>query len=363
MQKLKVVKKRMRSSMINHNFFAICFLCLITFYACQTKEHNQIEKFKTTYETITQIEPVINNSVIHEMSQAYGFKVGQDYFLEIIEKKYLELKPQIQVAKLKFDKSFGSSISTIDSILSSKGDEWLKIKTQLDDQVKSSVNLNNYNYDQIKDFVQLVEARSKGEIPVPVIGTLLTFNTTYLKNPTYEFIDGFKHRFSSKGNIKAKGVHFHLDVPQSWLAKEGDRPNIVQKFISQNGHGFAMALVLVLELPGMNISEEDIKELSRSDESKEMLPKNSQLIKSGFIKIDGLPGIYQEYKIRQLQIDKELLMHIIGYSVYYKNKLIVIQCSVASSDDEKNVDAIFMKYKELFKSIAGSLVVHNQWKK
>lgn len=350
--------------MTNHSLFAIYFFFLITFCSCQTKEENKIEKSEQKLETIAQIEPVINNNVFTEMSQAYGFKIGQDYSLEMIEKKYPDLKPQIQIAKLKFDKSFRNSISTIDSILSSKGSEWLKIKSQLKDQIKSSVNLNNYNYDQIKDFVKSVEARANGEIPVPIIGTLLTFNPTYLKRPNLEFTDGFKYRFSSKDNLKAKDVDFHLDLPQSWLAREGNRPNIVQKFLSQNGHGSAIALVLVLELPGVNsISEEDIKDLARSEESKEMLPENSQFINSGFIKIDGLPGIYQEYKMIQTQIEYELLMHTINYSVYYKNKMISIQCSVsAARDDEKNTDALFVKYKELFKSLAGSLVVQSQWK-
>ena len=94
-----------------------------------------------------------------------------------------------------------------------------------------------------------------------------------------------------------------------------------------------------------------------------MLPKNSQFINGGFIRIDNLPGIYQEYKILQTQIDNELLMHNINYNVYYKNKMIIIQCSVGSTkDEEKNTDSIFMKYKELFKLVAGSLVVQSQWK-
>lgn len=350
--------------MINHKLSIICFLFLITFCSCQTKEENKIEKPVQEFETISQIEPIINNTVITEMSQAYGFKIGQDYSLEQIERKYPDLKSQIQIAKLKFEKSFGNSISTIDSILSSKGNEWINIKAQLSDQVKSSVNLSNYNFEQLQDFVSSVESRANGDIPNPIIGTLLTFNPNYLRNPTYEFTDGFKYRFNSTGNLKAKGVDFHLDLPKSWLAKEGNRPNIVQKFVSQNGHGLVMTLVLVLELPGVNsISEEDVKDLSRSEESKEMLPKNSKFINSGFIKIDGLPGIYQEFKMRQTQIDNEVLMHTINFNVYYKNKMISIQCSVSStSDEEEDTDSIFNKYKELFKLIAGSLVIQSQWK-
>jgi hypothetical protein len=346
-------------------FLSIILFSFFFFGSCESQEKQKTTKEKFLVEEIKQISPVINGTVITEMSQAYGFKIGQDYSLEMIEKKHPDLKSQIQIAKLKFDKSFRNSISTIDSILSSEGNEWLKIKTQLDDQIKSSVNLSNYSYDQIKDFVQSIEARANGEIPVPIIGTFLTFNPNYLKNPTLEFIDGFKYRFSSKDNLKAKDVDFHLDLPQSWLAKDGNRPNIVQKFVSQNGHGLAMALILVLELPGVNnISETDVKELAQSNESKDMLPKNSQYINSGFIKIDGLPGIYQEYKILQTQIDNELLLHSINYNVYYQNKMISIQFSVGSTkDEEKKTDSIFMKYKELCKLIAGSLVVQSQWKK
>ena len=349
--------------MIKNKLIIFCFFILITFSSCQTKDETAVEKVVPPIETISQIEPIINNTVISEMSQAFGFKIGQDYSLGLIEKKYPALKPQIQIANLKFDKSFGSSLSTIDSILSSKGNEWIKIKGQLRDKVKSSVNLGSYSFEQIQNFVSSVESRANGDIPNPIVGTLLTFNPNYLKNPTYEFTDGFKYRFSSKENAKAKGVDFHLDIPKSWLAKEGNRPNIVQKFISQNGHGSAMVLILVVELPQATIiTEEDVKELAQSEESKDMLPKNSHFINSGFIKIDGLAGMCQEYKLLQTQLDNEILMHTISYSVYYKNKMISIQCSVGSnSSEEANTDDIFMKYKDLFKLITGSLVVQSQW--
>lgn len=346
------------------NLLVISCLFLITIPACEPREQENLKEIDITIDTISQIEPVIYNVVLNEMGQAYGFSISQDYLLELIKTKYPRLEPQIEIAKLKFKRSFGKSLSTIDSILSYKSMEWPEIKSSMNDQIKLSVKISDYDYDRLNDIVLLVEKRAAGEIPAPIIGTLLTFNPKYLKNPTLEFTDGFKSRFSSKDNEKAKGVDFHLDLPQSWLSKEGNRPNIVQKFISQNGHGLAMALVLVLELPEVsNISEEDIKELAQSDESKEMLPKNSQFINSGFIKIDGLPGIYQEYKLSQMQLDTELLLHTAAYNVYYKNYMIRIECSVGSNkDQEKDTDSVFMKYKELFKLVAGSLVVQSQWK-
>jgi len=341
----------------------LIFSFTIFLSSCDSQEKTNSIQDNLPVENIAQITPVLNESVISEMSQAYGFEVGQTYSLDLIKAKYPSLEPQIKIAQLKFQTSFGNSLLTIDSILSSEGNEWKKIKSQLTEQVKASININNYNKDQLNDFILLVENRAKGEIPIPIIGTLLTFNPKYLKNPTREFTDGFKYRYSSEDNAKAKGVNFHLDLPHSWLAKEGNRPNIVQKFVSQNGHGLAMMLVLVLTIPDVNsVTEAEIKELAQSEEIKDMLPKGSQFINGGFVKIDNLPGVYQEYKFLQTQIDNEVLMHTINYNVYYKNKMISIQGSVGSSkDDEKNTDSIFLKYKELFKSIAGSLVVKSQW--
>jgi hypothetical protein len=345
------------------NLLFSCSLLLIAVTSCETSEQ-KIEKIDSVTKELSQIDPIINDVVITEMSQAYGFNEGQNYSLEFIKKKYPELAPQVQIAKLRFEKSFESSLVTIDSILLSKGDEWLKIKDQQKAQIKESVNLNNYSYDQMKNFISTVERRADGEIPDPIIGTLLTFNPRYLKNPELEFNNGFKYRFESSLNEKSKNVDFQLDIPHSWLSKEANRPNIVQKFISQNGRGSSAIMVSVFSLPSdHNVTEEDIKELAASEEMKDMLPKNSQLINGSFIKIDNLPGVCQEFKLLQTQIDKELLMHAINYNIYYKNKMISIQCSVVSSKNEEIItDSIFNKYRKLFNLVAGSLVVRDQWK-
>lgn len=338
-----------------------CSLLVIVIASCEPSEQ-KIEKTDSETEEISQIEPIINDIVISEMSQAYGYNEGQNYTLEFIQKKYPELTPQVQIAKLRFEKSFKSALVNIDSILLSRGDEWRKIKDEQRDQIKKSVDLNNYSYDQMKNFISTVERRADGEISIPIIGTLLTFNPRYLKNPEFEFADGFKYTFESRGNEKAKNVDFQLDIPQSWLAKEANRPNIIQKFICQNGNGSSAIMVSVFSLAN-NISEEFIKELAQDKEIKDLLPPDSKFLDGGFIKIDNLPGVFQEFKVAQIQVNKEVIMRAISYNIYYLNKLISIQCSVAAyKEKEKKTDSIFMKYRKLFDLVAGSLVVQDQWK-
>jgi hypothetical protein len=57
--------------------------------------------------------------------------------------------------------------------------------------------------------------------------------------PAREFLDGICSNFSTKGHAKAKGVSLSIVYPENWAAAEGERLNIVQKFVSEGGHGLA----------------------------------------------------------------------------------------------------------------------------
>lgn len=48
--------------------------------------------------------------------------------------------------------------------------------------------------------------------------------------------------------MQAKGVNFTISYPNSWRAAEGERPNILQKFVSEGGHGLEM-MILTKDLP------------------------------------------------------------------------------------------------------------------
>src|SRR5690606_23454195 len=133
----------------------LIFSFTIFLSSCDSQEKTNSIQDNLPVENIAQITPVLNESVISEMSQAYGFEVGQTYSLDLIKAKYPSLEPQIKIAQLKFQTSFGNSLLTIDSILSSEGNEWKKIKSQLTEQVKASININNYNKDQLNDFILL----------------------------------------------------------------------------------------------------------------------------------------------------------------------------------------------------------------
>jgi hypothetical protein len=311
-------------------------------------------------------EPVLTDATARDIGQAYGFHLGQNFSLDAIERKFPELAPQARIAKLQFESSFAASITNMDGVLSRKGGEWGKVKSELRDMIAATLGSQTLTTNSAKDFVEIVTKRAKGEIPSPVIETLLTFHPTYIAKPGSEFLDGFKARFASDGSGKAKGVRLHLDYPKSWSSADGNRPNIVRKFVSQNGRGFETIMVIVKSLPlppGQEITDKDIEEMATPKELKEMLPDGAIFVSGAPLKLDGRLGFYQKYSLKQQQLDFTISSLVVAHTVYYKTSMIQIQCQVGSeAKDEPALKERFERFEPLFKLVANSFVIEGQWK-
>lgn len=314
-------------------------------------------------------EPVLTNSVVRDISQTYGFYFGQSLSLDAIEQKYPGIAQQARIVRLQFDASFGPSIRNMDAILSRRGGEWPKIKSELRNKIVTDLSDEAITSDLAKEFTEAVARRAKGEIPSPVIETLLTFHPSYISKPGKEFVDGFNVRFASGGSGKAKGVRFHLDYPRSWSSAEGNHPNIARKFISQNGRGFEMIMVMVKSLPfppGQKPTDKEIEEMvaeiATPKELKEMLPDGASFIAGAPLRLDGRPGYFLKYSAKQQQLDFSVSAVVVSYTVYYQTSMISIQCQVGrETKDEQSLKQHFDKFEPLFKLVANSFVIESQW--
>ncbi len=315
-------------------------------------------------------EPVLTDAAVRDVGQTYGFYLGQSFSLDAIEQKFPDIAPQARIAKLQFDVSFAPSIKNIDAVLGRRGGEWSKVKTELQDKIATTLGSQTLTTDSAKEFAEAVTKRAKGNIPSPVIETLLTFHPAYISKPWTEFVDGFKTRFSSGGSGKAKGVRFHLDHPKSWSSADGNRPNIVRKFVSQNGRGFETIMVIVKSLPfppGQKPTDKEIAEMvaevATPKELKEMLPDGASFVAGGPLKLDGRPGFFQRYSMKQERLDFTVSSLAVSYTVYYQTSMIQIQCQVSSEGkDEQSLKQRFDKFEPLFKLVANSFVIESQWK-
>lgn len=309
----------------------------------------------------------LSNALAKDIGQAYGFYLGQDYSLSEISKKHPSLSGLAQIAEKEFAANFQSSIEGMDALMTKYSkSEWNKIKAQLTTQIASSINIEQISETQARQFVELVRERAKGNIDSPVIETLLLFKSGYEENPEREFIDGYKFKYSTNGAGKAKGVAFSIESPKTWVSKEGDRPNIVQKFVSENGRGLELLLILIKEMPlqpGEKITEQDISEILNPKDIQDFIPDGGVYLNSGKLSLENLPGFWVHFKMDMVRVRNTVGMETIMYTIFYKNKMIQIQGQVMTSINGEPADrGGLKKYEKLFDLMANSFVISNMYK-
>lgn len=302
----------------------------------------------------------INDRSILDISRAYGYYMGQSYTLESIEKKYPKLSNQVRMAKGEFNISFLSSIENID-LQMSKHKVWRPFKSSMQQSIHDNLDVSSSSYSECVNFIETVKKRAKGEIESPVLETLLSFNKEYQKAPQKEFRDGFKKRYKSDDLIKSKGLTFFLEFPASWVSKKANRPNIVRKFISKNGYGKEMAMVLVYNFPGLNISKQEIKSFINDEYMKGSIPPDSILKDYGYAEIETLPGYWQIYTNKMQRGRKSFHIETLNYTLFYENKMIHLMFQIKGAKN-KNLEKSFKKFEPLFDLIANSFVLKDLYR-
>lgn len=303
-----------------------------------------------------------SKKLLMDISRTYGYYLGQSYTLNNIKKKYPSLKNYVHQAQNEFKLVYGSSVENMDSYMSSLSQgTWKELKKKFSLEISTHINVNISRNDAL-GFIEEVKLRAKGNIETPVLETLLMFNPKYMKDPEKEFYEGFQKKYISDNLKKSKGLDFTIDVPMSWVSKEANRPNIVRKFISQNGHAFEMAMVLILDFPGgIFLSSSDVKSVVNKEGMTEALPPDAILKDYGYTTLETLPGYWQRFSMKAHRLKMTLYMELLTYSFFYKDKLIQIQFQVGDIK-KHDLEKRFQKFEPLFEAIANSFVLTSMYK-
>lgn len=183
--------------------------------------------------------------------------------------------------------------------------------------------------------------------------------------PAREFLDGSRTTFSTKGHPKAKGVNFTVAYPNSWAAAEGERPNIVQKFVSEGGGGLEMAMIITKELPlppGTVLTNDDLKELFAPSELRGMLPDGAVFVDALSTEIEATPAGILEYTMRADRAEMTLLIHAWTLNFVSGSTLVQVQFQVGGpAGVERDVVRQMATFKPLFTLMANSIVLPDKW--
>lgn len=320
--------------------------------------------------TIVSVQSVSGQTIqepLHvDLGETLGFIMGQRFILNRIKDEYPALGLQVQKASLEFKAAFGIAEKNIKNALQDMlKDRYPEFVAMAEKQVKSILNSS-----QIKTLLSAaqllgeVELRAKGNVPSPILETLLTYQ--FKDRPAGEFTKGYTRIFRTKGHPKAKGVDFQIRYPISWRPKEGERPNIIQKFTSENGRGLEMFLIMVKDIPlppGYTLTQKDLDEFFVESELRGMVPDGGKFISAKPIVLDNHKGAMILFDQSAQRLDLTLTMRNLHFITIRGNKMIFIHCMVsATPGKESKLQEKFSRFESLFKMVANAFVIQEQYK-
>ena len=270
------------------------------------------------------------NSGLQNAFSAYGFLLGQEYFLNKVKTDYQNLNLDATQAELMFNISFRKAKGNIENHFISKFslEELNQFKVKLYDEfLKLNINTLSTEQNAIK-FIDEVKNKSKGEINSPLKEILLFYN--FETCPEQEFLEGYTQIFNTHGHYKSKGSDWSIKVPISWVAKEADRPNIIQKFISEGGIGNENIMLMVKNFPN-KISANQVVSFFTEKEIKGMMPPGAKFIQFKKMVYDGINGGYLEYEQTAIRLDFEITTNMSQYIFIYNQKLYTLNCNIKTT--------------------------------
>lgn len=159
-----------------------------------------------------------------------------------------------------------------------------------------------------------------------------------------------------KNHPKGKEVNIKLKVPEGWEVKEGDRPNILKKFL----HDTNTYLVLIRNNMTF-FSRNESRELLSDDEfvnefikGETSFFKKPQLLNQRIVTVDKYPTL--EFKVKgsaeRTGYNFEMIMKC--WIIFYEDKLVYLQ-AVSLNENE------FRTLEQLYTQITNSVIFPDQY--
>lgn len=226
------------------------------------------------------------------IAQAYGFVLGQEFSLSRIAKEFPELSGSVELARAQFGSTFPDIRTKLETQLKNAMGKKLfqETATNLRTKLRETLGRQQLTREIATNFLEQVKARSKGEIESPVLEYMLAVK--YTANPVGEFTDGYRQRYQTDDTGKSQGIKLNLQLPRSWAAKEGERPHIVKKWVSENGTGLEIILLDIRDGQGYIPTQKEIEEFVRSGEVKGTVPEGSTYVASGNFTLEMQTGYW-----------------------------------------------------------------------
>ncbi|TLX17186.1 hypothetical protein [Rhizobium sp. MHM7A] len=323
--------------------------------------------FTATAQESVQSEAVdVSNYVPSELAykqaaRVYGFLYGQHRAAETLSSQYPQLAGQLSSLEQQFAATYGWPEARAKALVATLSHSAISDLHKKHLSKVDQAMARRFSAQEATTFASELQGRLEGKIDPEVLKNILWLK--YASRPVAEMVDGYTVRYNSSNHPKSKGIEFSLSAPISWRQVEGDRPNTVQQWTSQNGSGDMSFSVLVKsseELRG--ITEKDVEDLVAQGGARDFLGAADELIASKFVHIDGAPTVMIDAAITREMIGKEIGMQTRIYNIFQDAALLQLNCSVGRPVQERTIAVKrFSMVKDLCDRVAISFSIANRY--
>ena len=304
-----------------------------------------------------------SQSSIKAISKSYGFILGQEFSLARVERTYPETAMQVELARVTFNSAFPDIKRKLEAELTAAltAPKFKELRDGMDSKIRPMLTKQQLTPQLAQQFLEQVKARAKGEEMEPdVLRYLLAVR--YANNPVAEFGDGFRQRFRTDGSGKSQGVRLVLQLPRSWVAKEGERPHIVQKWTSEGGTGSSMIMLDIRDAQGYSPGRKEMERFVKSGEVREIVPEGGTMHDAGTFTMEQRTGYWVEMSVKLERAGFRMYERGSIHQLFINGKAVGLMCmSYAKEDEPQQADAAAKLNKPICQQVLNSLVLEQAY--
>lgn len=187
---------------------------------------------------------------------AYGYVFGQEQALRAIAEGEGPLAQEATSAYRRFATKYASA-EDIWSLIESGVPDSLLLRMEAIRDEFVPVAPSALEDAEARAFLDEVQERINGQLPMDVLRILLCAKPDYRQNPEHEFIDGFSKRVQVLHEPRAQGVSISYSCPHSWELKRPNSAHMCSVAVSQLGfgdHAFMVSVWKIAEPEGLRMT-------------------------------------------------------------------------------------------------------------
>lgn len=161
---------------------------------------------------------------------------------------------------------------------------------------------------------------------------------------------------SIKGHPKAKGVNLKIKHPIGWEVEEGNRPNIVKKFVYKTN-----SYMIIVKDNITFFSRNEVRELFTDEEyvndfisEASSFLNNPVVLNHRIVTIDRYPTVEFTVKGSMERSGIKMKMIMKNWVIFYEDKIVFLQCGGIDDND-------FNTLEGLYYSITNSVIFPEQY--